>query len=255
MKDENPSNNVALITKSILFLSLAVAVGLSSWLIYTNPNLNYVLSEQTKERQEALNREISKQQKNWNYFKYSDVAVSSEKYPLVVLQTSYKIIKLGAEKALVGWKYEVINTSPLTEYTVTVNYKIEDLDGFVIGEGTGESYVTPESYGSIQGTVLIDKNDVERLSNSSWLVGLSPDWLESEIKTEKKRYERLQNILKRKEPTPRWVFEHLAAEDSKRWRFENPKWDAIRSALAPETVKTGEQDHDFPDAVNPFDVQ
>ena len=70
--------------------------------------------------------------KEW-FHSYSDIAASDKYYPIVHLRSGHKIIKRFGDELLVGWQYELINTSK-KNYLVEITYQILDSDGFLVSE-------------------------------------------------------------------------------------------------------------------------
>jgi len=166
----------------------------------------------------------------WNYDEFSDVDTKDEKYPIVVLRTGYKIIRFGHESSLIGWVYEIMNTSPESFYEATVTFKILDQDRFLIEEGEGKTGIRPGSYGTVQDTISVANDDLSRITNSSWTIQLSPDWMSMEKETKGKRYDRLCKIIREKTPSanlPFWAYTTIQGPLS----VYSEKWKAIQSCL------------------------
>ncbi len=223
-------------SKSILFICISVFFLTISYLIYINPEYNFYENKKLqyeKTLQEAATRqkinEETEKQKKWSYDSFSDVGVNDEKYPIVVLRTGYKLIKIGDEKSLVGWKYEVINTSSKNKYITSIDFELEDADGFVIASGSGSSPVQEKSYGVVQGTIKVHNSDLKRLSSSGWSISLSPSWQSKEKKVKGKRYDRLKKIIK--DAAPSWVEE---SANSEFLAIISPKWKEIRKVYVKE---------------------
>jgi hypothetical protein len=215
-------------TKGLFFLALTVTFSSVAYLLLTNPEFNRPLHQE----QAALDEEAEQQDaepKKWSYSSLSDVAVTSEKYPLVVLRTGFKVIRIGPQKSLVGWKYEIVNTSPSTKYAPEVEFILQDEDGFDIAFGRSDSIVQPTSYGVITGTIEIDNIDLDRMSQSSWTVQLSSNWEVKESGTTGKRYDRLKALAQSQ--LPAW-----AREDAKNEYLGlfSDKWKAIQAGFGLE---------------------
>jgi hypothetical protein len=225
------------IGKTIFYLSLAVMISCLTYLIWVNPAVNYPLEQQ---RQAELREQAdieSASLREWKYSEFSDVSQADDKYPIVVLRTGFKVIRSGSDTSLVGWKYEIINTSPTTRYVPTVNFTLQDQDTFEIESGTGTSFVDPQEYETITGTININNNDLERLSASTWTISLSPNWESSETNTKGTRYERLANVDS--STFPYWTNE--SAETQFFISF-SPKWQAIRTALGLDFEESSDAD-------------
>jgi hypothetical protein len=72
---------------------------------------------------------------SWNWH-YSEINAKESHYPVVVLRDGYKAIKIVADKVLMGWNYELLNTSSTVPYMITVKYNLEDGDGFIVNESS-----------------------------------------------------------------------------------------------------------------------
>lgn len=138
----------------------------------------------------------------WNY---SEIGAKEKNYPMVVLRDGYKAIKIVDEKVLVGWKYELLNTSPNTNYSATIHYKFEDKDGFQVNESSATENVPKKEIRTIQKTTWIPYEDYKRISNASWSVSLTPNWNDKKLKGN--RFERAGIILK--ESAPYWLKNRL----------------------------------------------
>jgi len=240
---ENMNNSVSkhilFLSKSVLFISIAALVILATYLIYTNPEYNHIEKIRILKKEKEIAKERGAAVKKWKYDMFSDVDVRSEKYPIVVLRTGFKVIRVDADTSLVGWKYEIVNTSPKTKYTTRVNFSIEDADGFLIKEGDGKSIVQPNGLGVVTGTITIPNADLDRLSSSGWTIALSPDWEIKEKNTKGKRYARLGKILKGNSPS--WVDEEVK---NKFIVMLSEKWAAISESLAPRIEKDAKDKSD-----------
>jgi len=204
-------NNFIKVARAIFYLSLSIITLATTYLIMTNPKVNFSKQVELRNR-ELFRKQMTKEEndlkdkeaKKWTYSFSSDVGVQDEKYPIVVIRSGFKVIKLTEDTALVGWIYEVINTSKKSAYTVDVSYSLLDFDGFKIGVGNGTGLVAPEDFGIIRGTITIPKSDLSRLQRdpflipaSNWSVGLKPSWQSTEDKVNATRYERLSEIIAR----------------------------------------------------------
>ncbi|MBY6034365.1 hypothetical protein [Marinobacter daepoensis] len=222
-------------TKGLFFLALTVTLSSAAYLLLTNPELNRPLYQDNAELEKQEAEKQDAEPKKWSYTSLSDVAVASEKYPIVVLRTGFKVIRVGPQKSLVGWKYEIVNTSPSTKYVPEVEFELQDEDGFYIASGRSDSIAQPESYGVITGTIEIDNIDLGRLSQSSWVIQLSSNWEVNEAGTAGKRYDRLKALAQSQ--LPAWAREE--AEDEFLGVFSD-KWKAIQVGLGLEFPKDDE---------------
>ena len=118
-----------------------------------------------------------------------------------MLRDGYKAIKMINENVLVGWKYELLNTSPNTDYTVNIYYKFEDKDGFQIKESSASENVPTEEIRTIQNTILIPYEEYKLISKASWSVALTNRWNDKKLKGD--RFDRAGKILK--ENAPYWL--------------------------------------------------
>lgn len=221
------------IGRSIFFLSLALMILFGSYLIWSNPKFNHELSERIKIQEQQMLEAAKPKTTDWKNNLFTDVASDNDNYPIVVLKTGFKVIKAGLEKSVVGWKYEIANTSPKTTYTPSVTFTLQDSDGFDIASGSSETVIEPQSFGTIMGTINVNNSDLGRLSDSTWFIGLSPNWLENEKGTKDDRYTRLTKINKKF--FPYWVGE--AAKQEYMEFFANDKWQAIQKTLGVEFPK------------------
>lgn len=131
----------------------------------------------------------------WNY---SEIGTTENNYPIVVLRDGYKAIKLDDKKVLVGWKYELLNTSSNSNYNVSITYKFNDKDDFQISESSAAENVPKEQIRTIQNTTWIPYEDFKRICGSIWSVSLTPGWSDKKLKGN--RFERAGKILKKNAP-------------------------------------------------------
>lgn len=180
-------------TKALFFISITVVMMTIGYLLWSNPLLNENLNKRLAEQKQLEVDQTIEDFTEWTYDNFSDVATDSDKYPIVVLRAGYKVIKPGSQQSLVGWRYDVANTSPSTTYEVDVDYKLVDKDSFKIESSSGDIWINPESHDTIYGTMYISNTDLDRLSTSpDWAIRLSPNWITSEKDTQGTRYERLE---------------------------------------------------------------
>lgn len=231
----NILDGVLIVFKTLFIIILTAFILLLGYLAYTNPMLNHKikLSETNqninKEVLDGLETELKYQEyKQWRYDYFSDVAANEDKYPIVVLRTGYKALKIKDESALIGWIYEIVNTSPNTRYDVTVNFKLTDKDDFEIGSSTEMSFIQAGSYKKITDTIYIDHEDLSRLSGSSWTISLTPSWDFNESDTSGSRYERLKKIIN--DVRPSWFYSERETIKSLA-EFGSDKWLAITKGM------------------------
>lgn len=234
-KNRDPLVLFVNLTKGLFFLALTLTFSSAVYLMLTNPELNRPLNQEIVKLEKEVAEMQDAEPKKWSYTSFSDVAVTSEKYPIVVLRTGFKVIRVGPQKSLVGWKYEIVNTSPSTKYVPDVEFELQDEDGFDIASGRSDSIVQPESYGVITGTIEIDNIDLERLSQSSWTIQLSSNWEANEIGTMGKRYDRLKKLAQ--SHLPAWAKEEAKNEFI---GIFSEKWKAIQAGLGLEFPKDDE---------------
>ncbi|MBE7560580.1 hypothetical protein HS125_17210 [bacterium] len=234
------------LARALLLLGIVSFLGVAGLLLLTHPSVNFSLKQRlmrqeeearavreelarlTAESEKATAAEKEKRLRQWKYDLFSDVDVREDSYPIVVLRSGFKVIRLGTDHSLVGWKYELINTSPKTTYVANVTFTLQDADGFDIDSGVGEAAIPAERYGVVTGTINVDNVDVERLSDSSWAIGLKPNWKENERQTPGTRDSRLTKLAKSQMPL--WVYELAKLE----YMGISAKWKAIQVGLGIE---------------------
>jgi hypothetical protein len=195
----NDKNN-----KYLLVFIVAIAVVVSG--SFSNNYFAYYFWSKDKPQNSSNKSSIEKKPsterkheiKNEWVWNYSEIAAKEDNYPMVALRDGYKAIKLTDNKVLVGWKYEILNTSPETIYKATINYKFNDRDGFHIIESSASENIWSEESGTIQNTIWIPYEDYERISGASWEVVLTPNWNDKKLKGNS--FERAGKILKEKAP-------------------------------------------------------
>lgn len=235
-------NQFVVFSKGLFLLMAASLLAALTYLAVINPDINS--REQARiqaEEQLAAETELEELQE-WVHRDWSDVDTDNEKYPIVVLRDGFKVLRIDADSALVGWRYELINTSSKQSYTAEVRYTIQDQDGFDVVEGRGSLLVQPEKYGEISGTLIVTREDVRRLAGSDWAIWLNPDWQSLEAKTEGTRYERLTRILKGDISLPAWVRERARDEDAAFLRVFSDKWKAIAAAYSASGESSSESE-------------
>lgn len=230
--------SLLILAKVLLTIILSLFILVIGYMAYMNPNINHVIylselkSQEFEERLKNAQLDINNATlKKWNYY-YTSIAIKEDKYPIVALRTGFKILKIRPESSLVGWTYEIVNTSPSTKYSVEIDFKLTDADDFVVGSSIESGIVGPEDYRKITGTINIDNDDLSRLNNSDWTVLLSPSWSTSESKTEGNRYERLEKIIKDAAPIWLLIMKDTLTGFAKRG---NEKWIAIVKGIWGDT--------------------
>ena len=188
---------------SLVILIVAVAVVVSA--SFTNNYFAYFFWAKDNGHAGDINNTIKPAPKpfhpkiddswKWNY---SEIGTEETNYPIVVLRDGYKAIKLNGDKVLVGWKYELLNTSPIDNYNVSITYQLKDKDDFQISESSASEIVRSGQVSTIQTTTLIPYEDFTRVSGSGWSVHLTPDWTDKKLKGN--RFERAGSIFKKNSP-------------------------------------------------------
>lgn len=215
------------LTRALFFIALTSMVGVFTYLVWVNPNANFLLYEERNRLLQDQADSDSEALREWNYDLLSDVAAEEDAYPIVVLRTGFKVIRSSSERSLIGWKYEIINTSPSTTYFPTVNFTLQDKDGFDIASGSGDGRVSPKAYEAIHGTISIENVDLERLSKSTWSISLTPSWQIEESSTQGFRYSRLAAM--EAAVFPFWT---RASVENEFLVLFSEKWAAVKSAIA-----------------------
>ena len=221
--------------KIVFVVALTVVLVALGRVMYLNPRFNDEIRKAEDAQKELVRQseilhiqERNEKLQRWAYEYLSDVGTTEEKYPLVVLRTGYRVLRFDSSGALVGWQYELINTSPKQPYFPTVTFSLEDSEGFELATGTGETILQPESYGVVRGTIPVGGEDIGRLSGSSWKIKIEPAWSVFEAKTSGTRYSRLEAILKKDFPAF-WLLEDIATK--KQWGVIDQRWAAIGRGL------------------------
>jgi len=221
---------ILLLSKSFLLLSIAVTISIFCYILFSNPSYNFVLSEKIKIENEAKQLKEAEELQQWRWFEFSDVNASSEQYPLVVLRSGFKVIKIVNDEVLVGWKMEVLNTSENNPYKVEVNYSITDGDSFVVKSSTESKWVKPKEFGTIKSTMTINMVNLDRLKADTWYIS-APDWKDKEKNVKTKRYERMSKIVADESKRPYWVEDTIKNKKSFLLSFSD-KWKAINKAIS-----------------------
>ena len=228
LKDYLVEDKILIYSKAMFYFFLSGLVCVGSYLIWANPEINY-----NRKIQLEINEQVGAELKlaelqKWKYDEFSDVDTKEEKYPIVVLRTGFKVLKVENEHALVGWNYEVANTSRSKKYDATVTFNLEDEDGFQIASGTGSEPIQPKSFGIISGIMKVSLTDMKRLNKSGWRIGLEPAWVLEEEGSEGSRYDRLKEIVV--DSGPIWLIEYLETH-SEAIIVLSPKWRSIKDAI------------------------
>lgn len=230
--------SLLLLSATLLLLTVSIVIGFWGYLNATDPKTNHFVKAQNDANQKEIDSLDLLLQRQWKWFPYSDVAVSKESYPMVVMRSGYKILKIKDGKALVGWQYEVMNTSPANDYVATVQLDITDGDGFKVQGSKKIEKVRRNSYSAIRSTVEIDSDDIERLDSTDWSISLSPNWEIKEKQTKRKRYERFAALVV-SEAAPWWVYETYGASKSPPFSASlDEKWKIVIQALK---IKEGKE--------------
>jgi len=217
---------------TIFRLLLSALVAVVIFLLLINPEYNVLLnSENKKLRQVVKESTFDNPQPDWKYNYWSDIS-ASDSYPIVHLRSGYKVIKEKGEDLLVGWKYELVNSSS-TDRTVTVYYKITDSDGFYVGTGNSSKTVPKKSYEVIKGTLFVEKDDIDRIKGSSWSISLKTV-LTTKNKSKGNRFDLAGEVLK--DNGPWWLkrFVQYRFDDKKsfeREKLSRSKWYRIAKVL------------------------
>ncbi len=238
---------IFILAKVILTVTMAFLVLVAGYLLYTNPRFNEelrkaneALDQLEQERASLQIQSVNELLKQWKYDYSGDVATKEEKYPMVVLRTGFKVLRFDNEEAaLVGWAYELVNTSPKQGYTANVEYSLTDFEGFEIATGNGKTIVQPEDYGFVRGIITVNNKDLPRLYSSTWTLSLSPPWTIYEDKTKGDRYSRLESVIKKlsTDMLPvAFMFSRLSwmseeVEIKRAMAKHDPKWAAIGRVL------------------------
>lgn len=133
-----------------------------------------ILNTQTKffKKTETVTSEqkVSEFKNKWVYDFSGDVD-ADQYYPVVCLRTGYKILRDDGNSYLVGWKYDLINTTG-SNREINVTYKLIDGDDFVVVQGKGVKYVKGKSIDTIQDAFVISKKDYSRIYSSTWTINV-----------------------------------------------------------------------------------
>lgn len=233
-------NRTIIIAKSAMYISMALLLLVIAYLAFNSPTINYQLASELAQKEIASQEiELSKvnerntKLKEWRWFPFNDVAVNSEKYPIVILRSGFKVIKISDSSSLVGWKMDLVNTSVKSTYLTNVTYSITDSDGFHIGSSSGSGNVLAQTFGVVQGTLEVSNSDLERLSGDDWTISIG-SWSTNEQYAKGKRYDRLKAIVEDDNKRPYWLKEYV---DETTYLAYFDKWKIIKSIVSPEPAK------------------
>lgn len=224
-----------------MYLSAALLLLVISYLAFNSPAINYQLENKAAEEEAAAQQaELSKinerntKLKEWTWFPFSDVDVDSEKYPIVILKSGFKVLKISDSFSLVGWKMDIVNTSIKSRYLPKVTYSITDSDGFHIGSSKQSGNISAQSFGVVQGTLEISSSDLERLSRDNWTISIG-SWSTNEQDAKGKRYERLKAIVRDENKRPSWLKNYV--DENSFMPYLSEKWWIIKAVVSPEPLK------------------
>lgn len=229
------SKSIIQLSAALLLIVIAIVVGSAGYVFITNPEFNHIIKNTNKALEARHNAALEQELKQWHWNYNNQINTADEQYPMVVLRTGYKVLKIQNGRAFIGWSYELINTSPSTSYVATVNFNLTDADGFKLNGSTQSSYTSIAHHGfdSIKDIIEIDESDIPRLKGSTWTLSLSPNWSDNEGLTKRKRYERLADLV-RNDRAPPWVYARFTGDPSKKGYFDvGEKWIPVIKALNP----------------------
>lgn len=225
-QSKDSMEKIFIASKSIFFCSLSGLLITLCYLLIQNPNFNYVQKIWLEEKSNLQEKADYMPFKVWKYDLQSDVDAKDERYPIVVLRTGFKVLSVDEENAWVGWKYEMLNTSPENDYTADINFTLLDEDQFELASGS-QSQLVESNYGAIaKGKIKIQRSELKRLNSSSWTIFLGNTWSEQEKNVKEKRYQRSSKIMLDRY-APDWISSILEDEQS----LEHPKWKVLKTAL------------------------
>lgn len=222
---------------ALFLLILSIFVASLIYIFLSNPKINPKLNtsglvtDAEIPRRLNVSEVIPESLRSWNWH-YLDIPTDGD-YPLVLLRNGIKFIKPVEEgNALMGWKYQVLNVSDKDLY-VTIKYEILDSDGIELGSSSRSSWVRAENYNTIQNTIVVPSDDVERIGKSRWkILSIQPTYKLSDVKENGNRFERAAKILNEKRPI--WVEDYLTYRTQKPNPFltlVSGKWGIIRDEL------------------------
>ncbi|EAW31109.1 hypothetical protein GP2143_03273 [marine gamma proteobacterium HTCC2143] len=173
------NRKIIIIAKLAMYLSATILLLFISFLAYNSSNINYKLASEVAMNEIAAQKiESSKinyrntMLKGWRWFFSSDVGVSSEKYPIIILRSGFKGIKISDTPSLVVWKIDIFKTSVESRYLQDFTCSITDSDGFDIVSSSASGNISAQSFGAVQGTLKISNYDLERLPGDDWTISI-----------------------------------------------------------------------------------
>lgn len=226
----NIASSILRLSLALLLLTLAIVVGIFSYLAATNPNVNHIInSQKVAEEQALVFREVGRHEE-WRYFNHSDVSVTDEKYPIVVLRSGYKVIDFDVDlqEVTIGWIYDIANTSEKESYLAEVTYHLTDRDQFKVVTMNESAFIRSQSFETIRGTAVISVNQLQRITNDTWSISLSPNW--SLDKSTGTRMERLTALVATGTP-PWWLRSEFVRNNLTSLAEESEKWEAVLSGF------------------------
>ena len=222
------SKGTMYVSITFFFICAACFLAVIGYLLFINPEVNPVIKQREEQR-------IEDQLSTYKEMKYNligDVAVENEIYPLVVLRTGYKLLRIENDKDLIAWAYDVLNTSPSNDYDVSVEFILEDKDGFQLGKDDQEKRVGSQEMDTIRGGIKIPSEDLGKLYDTTWYLSLSQNWTVKEKDVKGNRYERMTQILASENYRYSWIFNELIKNEGEFSLLGfSEKWKAIRKAL------------------------
>jgi len=95
-------------------------------------------------------------------------------YPLKFIYDGYKFTKIveGTKDVEWVWQYTVLNNSN-KGYTVSVTFKLMDVDNFVISSSSERIWVNPYSEDTIIGGSSFSIYDLKRVHDRTWSINYS----------------------------------------------------------------------------------
>lgn len=229
--------------KTFTFVIFGMFIATFIFVLVTHPGFKKTIEYFYSKSDETLKEFFVTPHKEW-FHNYSDIAASDKYYPIVHLRSGHKIIKGLGEELLVGWQYELINTSK-KNYLVEITYQILDDDDFLVGESKKTKFIYGESIDKISDTFNVSYVNEDRLTNNSWFVGLTPEYDPKHVKNKRlDRFDKACKILKAKESQlSLWIKRYAkycfcSNERFNRIKEENTKW--YRIATTFDTVPDNE---------------
>lgn len=180
---------------NIFIISLTILVFLCTLILFNNQILSHYYL--TNDNLEILNNPL----REWKY-RTSDVSIGENAYPFMVLRDKFKGIKKSNDGLLVGYIFEIVNTSA-ENGQIKIDYKLVDSDNFVIVADSVTQLLPSLSAGAIQSTIMVAWDDVPRISHSTW--GITNINSIRNDNTEKDRHELAGNIIAKQYDFDDWV--------------------------------------------------